>query len=93
MATANNVPKMTTAELQTAEQVAYLLLPAVAKLVRDTVAARDGGTVSQFCRAFADAQRARECLPSSAPPMARAELDAQLLDLAGAFVAAHSPKG
>lgn len=81
---------LTVAEVRMAERVGLFLLP----LLRDAIAQRTKGSdaASVFARDFASLQRARDALPDTAGPMARVELDAQMLALAERFAATHTKR-
>jgi hypothetical protein len=83
------LPKLTVTELAIAEKVGRFLIPTMRTMVAAVRTERDN-TMAKFCGEFAALQKARECLPDSASPMARHELDARMLELAGAFVDAQN---
>jgi hypothetical protein len=86
-----NKPQPTRADMDQALRVLPLLLPGVERFVKRVVEAKVGAT-ADFCTKFAALQRAKDALPSSAPPMARVDLETDMLELASDFVAAQLAK-
>ncbi len=81
-------PPLTVQEVRLAERVAHFLLPTLREALGKHRAAAD--ETATFVRAFEARDRALNALPSTASPMARVELELEMLDLARRHCAAHS---
>jgi hypothetical protein len=79
--------RMTRDEVLLAERVGKFLLP----VIRAALDQRLGKTsdAAAFAREFRQMQRARDAMPATASPTARAEIEADMLELAQRFAATH----
>lgn len=79
--------RMTREEVLLAERVGKFLLP----VIREALDQRLGkpSDAAAFAREFREMQRVRDALPSGASGAARATIEADMLELAQRFAAAH----